>query len=674
MKEKVLIIFGIFILLVGGVFAAECNDGIDNDGDGLVDSADRGCRSIGDINEGDDVMIGTNLNWVNDWSTEWVFVDVMKTARMWFTQNFNSTNPFSTGLIDKIPLREDGYPIKIPAEVPGVPTPQVVGTLLLRDNGGHHPDGNYTVLYEGDGELRFDYNAIVVKQEPHKIIIYVSNKSSSGIFLRIMRSNESDPVRNIRVIMPGFEDNYSEQIFHPLFLERYKPYKIFRFMQWMNINDGNDISSWDERNKPTDFSQARVHIKNGNISSIVNTSIIQYHSCSWNPLYSVLVTTSEPHGLFTGQEITLNVTNDTYFYRDSSGVERSASINGRRFVYVADETHFYIGFGDWRNSNLTSFPTGSFGTWKNVVAPGVSVEYMVELSNRLDVDPWFNVPYAARDEYIRNFAQYVKDNLDKNKTIYVEYANEVWNSAAPYYPQFSYSCGYAGIKNIAQPASTADLAKFSWDIWRDVFGNESYRIKRVVAGQRVNSWVVSTMTNRLNQTSSDGGFDVISVAPYFYPDNLSALNENSSTEDVKNETIAYLKKVTMPKIEEHLALRDKWEKELGREIDFVGYEGGSAFVPELNTPYYNAYLEIQNSSAMYDLYKIVLRWARNKSIEGIVFYNSGGLWSWGHLHYQDQPIEEAPKFRALMDGASGKIYLDESFGNCTIKKAYWRIA
>ncbi|MBS3088481.1 hypothetical protein J4402_01745 [Candidatus Pacearchaeota archaeon] len=61
MKKGVLIILGILILigLAGKVNAAECNDGIDNDGDGLIDwLVDIGCMNISDNERGGTLIDG----------------------------------------------------------------------------------------------------------------------------------------------------------------------------------------------------------------------------------------------------------------------------------------------------------------------------------------------------------------------------------------------------------------------------------------------------------------------------------------------------------------------------------------------------------------------------------------------------------------------------------------
>ena len=59
---------------------------------------------------------------------------------------------------------------------------------------------------------------------------------------------------------------------------------------------------------------------------------------------------------------------------------------------------------------------------------GVPLEVMVELANQIGSDPWFNIPFHATEEYIREFAAYVRDNLDPDLKAKFEFSNEVWNS------------------------------------------------------------------------------------------------------------------------------------------------------------------------------------------------------------------------------------------------------
>ena len=67
------------------------------------------------------------------------------------------------------------------------------------------------------------------------------------------------------------------------------------------------------------------------------------------------------------------------------------------------------------------------GTLGQIIPPSIVLELMVDLANQIGADPWFNMPHKADDAYMREFAQYVHDNLRPGLKAHVEYSNEVWN-------------------------------------------------------------------------------------------------------------------------------------------------------------------------------------------------------------------------------------------------------
>ena len=58
------------------------------------------------------------------------------------------------------------------------------------------------------------------------------NQGPTPLFVEIHQSSAAEPIRNLRVIMPGFETTYQTQPFHPLYLERLQPFTALRFMDW----------------------------------------------------------------------------------------------------------------------------------------------------------------------------------------------------------------------------------------------------------------------------------------------------------------------------------------------------------------------------------------------------------------------------------------------------------
>ena len=96
--------------------------------------------------------VGTNLSGIEDYSSEYVFVDVFKQSRKWISYETGSGKPWSSGV--NIPLNSNGYPIEIPYD-DGVNPPQAIRTLMyFGDLKGNYPEGNYRLISSGDGQIR----------------------------------------------------------------------------------------------------------------------------------------------------------------------------------------------------------------------------------------------------------------------------------------------------------------------------------------------------------------------------------------------------------------------------------------------------------------------------------------------------------------------------------------
>ena len=86
------------------------------------------------------------------------------------------------------------------------------------------------------------------------------------------------------------------------------------------------------------------------------------------------------------------------------------------------DSNEYNSMNQPRNWSLRTLTTDQT---QNCLA-GVALEYMVALSNKLQASPWFGLPKAASvtDSYHIQFANMVKDTLDPNLLIYIEYRDE----------------------------------------------------------------------------------------------------------------------------------------------------------------------------------------------------------------------------------------------------------
>jgi len=183
--------------------------------------------------------LGANLAGVSDWSTEWPFVDIFKTARPWISQQ----TPYGVwDTKETIATNSLGWPTSLNAN-------RGAGTLVAVNAG--MPGGDYTILYEGSGTLNVSAGpGLSIKSRTAGKIV-VSVEQNQQIHLRIDRT----PISNIRVIMPGYENSHTTTTFNSLFLQRLKPYKVLRFMDWGRTNNSK-VVRWSDRTLPTNYTQA----------------------------------------------------------------------------------------------------------------------------------------------------------------------------------------------------------------------------------------------------------------------------------------------------------------------------------------------------------------------------------------------------------------------------------
>lgn len=130
-------------------------------------------------------------------------------------------------------------------------------------------------------------------------------------------------------------------------------------------------------------------------------------------------------------------------------------------------------------------------SWQERVRPGESqagdkgmaFEHAVDLCNRLGTDGWFNVPHWADDHYVRRMAELVRDRMDSNLRVSVEYAYDV----GFYITQPAKYCREQGLAlKLSQNPKEAGARFYAlraaevFSIWQDVF-DHSERLRCVLA-------------------------------------------------------------------------------------------------------------------------------------------------------------------------------------------------
>lgn len=181
-----------------------------------------------------ETRLGINLAGASDWSTELPFVDVFRLSREWISQKEGE----GWGKGPKLHLDAHGWVRRLE---PGC----WAETLLCTIEGGHYPGGEYVVLYDGKGALAFANAATVASSRPGRVAIRVDPRKGA-ISLKLTATAPRDPVRNIRVLMPGHEKTYRSDPWNPAFLKLWRGMACLRFMDLMKTND-SPIASWSDR-------------------------------------------------------------------------------------------------------------------------------------------------------------------------------------------------------------------------------------------------------------------------------------------------------------------------------------------------------------------------------------------------------------------------------------------
>jgi hypothetical protein len=304
---------------------------------------------------------------------------------------------------------------------------------------------------------------------------------------------------------------------------------------------------------------------------------------------------------------------------------------------------------------------------------GVPLEIMINLANQLQADPWFNMPHQATDEYITNFAQIVKEQLEPDLKAHVEFSNEVWNWS---FDQAHYASQQAkarwGIMGDGYMQWYGMRSAQTSDIWENVFGDEKDRVVSVVSTQT--SW--TGLENAVldcpkwvaegNEPCYKHGIDAYAITGYFGRD--LGLAENTATvESWLNEPDGGFSKAfeqlrygnLLTNSKSLAQVRDLFNYHANvaqeRGLQLVGYEGGQHIVGvdsvANNTRLTNFFIELNRRPEMYDLYTELLNNWENAG--GTLFNHFSDIaeprksGSWGALEYLSQ--NGSPKYNALMD-------------------------
>ncbi|HEY5095250.1 MAG TPA: hypothetical protein VII69_09065, partial [Candidatus Eremiobacteraceae bacterium] len=166
-------------------------------------------------------------------ATPVVFVDVLKQSAPWMSP---------------VPLSMDGDG-EVVALAPGQSAQRVVFAP-----GQQHPAGLYTLLYDGRGSFEFA-GASIDSRAAGRYTVNVSS-TNAALNLRLVSTDQNDPARNVRLIMPGFENSYATHPFSPRLVESLAGAQTLRFALWSRAATYVRSAVWPLRPRASRTTQA----------------------------------------------------------------------------------------------------------------------------------------------------------------------------------------------------------------------------------------------------------------------------------------------------------------------------------------------------------------------------------------------------------------------------------
>jgi len=317
-----------------------------------------------------------------------------------------------------------------------------------------------------------------------------------------------------------------------------------------------------------------------------------------------------------------------------------------------------------------------FMDWQSINDwPGrqASDEECIRFCNAVNADAWMCIKHTMSDDEIRSMARTVRDNLETGLKCYVEFSNETWNSANPYYIQMYYCYDLAVNNGLIPPnynPAIEDHHRFvaawghvyrvaqAWRIFEEEFGSSFPTRVRKVLGSCVEAMYTGNMLVAMEDSRvNPHGYlaDVVAIAPYF---GHEAAYSNAASAFSAAQGMGV---VAAP----HKRAVAGYNTKNGAHAILAGYEGGQHYASGQDL--------FSRSSGAYDAYKAYLD-AVGPYMDLMCMYtythwSYSSEHSWGCKESTGQSNSQAHKFRAIIDWAGDHPYTETPVGTAPRRSA-----
>lgn len=190
--------------------------------------------------------LGMGLNGLADWTTEWPFLDVFRTAREWSGPGGGwgaEAAPQIRAVQDK-----QGWLTRMPDGMTHVSA--ILLTALPAEMTS--AAGTYRLTYQGKGGITL-HGATNIRETPGQILFDFQPDGQRLLAIDLTQIDPQDHLRDIAVVHERHTALYDAgQVFNPDWLKKIADLRVLRFMDWMRTNDSGQID-WQDRAQVDDY-------------------------------------------------------------------------------------------------------------------------------------------------------------------------------------------------------------------------------------------------------------------------------------------------------------------------------------------------------------------------------------------------------------------------------------
>jgi len=202
------------------------------------------------VDPGDELTnpsVGVGLGGIQDWSTQWPFLNIAKTARPWTAHRPGSGWGGIGAAAVKAASGPDGHLLRMPegathvtlivlTELPAAMT-SAAGRYRLRWTGAGRPSIAMPNVTYGNGEAWFDYTP----------------RGSGSVMIDIREIDPADPIRIESIVHERHVALFDTgEVLNPEWIAVMRDMRVLRFMDWARTNNST-VARWADRATPDSY-------------------------------------------------------------------------------------------------------------------------------------------------------------------------------------------------------------------------------------------------------------------------------------------------------------------------------------------------------------------------------------------------------------------------------------